>query len=211
MNKFEFDLSNIAPKADAGYSGNMLDPLQVRINKALGSFGAIPPFFIPERKDIITAVYDESEILEEYTSVGIIHSQMPIKIKRMDDAEWFTLPIEPLVSISGKNVIVRRTVAKGVDGGTIKERWSQDDYTVTIRGVITEADEGKYPADHLKKMLALFNERKSVEVSQAILLLFGIKYLAIESVSFPHTKGLNNQNFEITAYSDSSVELLISV
>lgn len=211
MKKIEYDLSNIAPKADAGYSGNMLDPLGVRINKALGSFGAIPPYIILPKKDIITSVEDPESIVGEYTSLGVVHSQMPIKVKRVDDTEWFTLPIEPLVSISGKNIIVRRTVAKATDNGTIKERWSQDDYTVSILGVMASTDESLYPEDYVRKMIELFNERQSIEVAQDILLLFGIKYLAIESSSFPHTKGLSNQNFEIKAYSDSNAELLISI
>lgn len=211
MNQIEFDLNNIAPKTDAGYSGNPLDPLSVRLNKALGSFGAIPPYIILPKKDIITSVEDADAIAGELTSVGIVHSQMPIKVKRANDAEWFTLPIEPLVSISCKNIITRRTVAKAKDSGTIKERWSQDDYTVTITGVMTSTDESQYPRDDIKKMINLFNERRSIEVAQDILLLFGIKYLAVESASFPHTKGLNNQNFEIRAYSDNNAELLISI
>lgn len=32
-----------------------------------------------------------------------------------------------------------------------------------------------------------------------------------ESVSFPHTKGLQNQNYEIKAYSDNPVSLFIPV
>ncbi|MEG1842587.1 MAG: DUF6046 domain-containing protein [Muribaculaceae bacterium] len=211
MKQIEYELSNIVPKADAGYSGNMLDPLGVRINKALGSFGAIPPYIILPKKDIITSVEDPESIVGEYTSLGVVHSQMPIKVKRVDDMEWFTLPIEPLVSISGKNVIVRRTVAKATNNGTIKERWSQDDYTVSIMGVMSSTDESLYPEDYVRKMIELFNERQSIEVAQDILLLFGIKYLAIESASFPHTKGLSNQNFEIKAYSDSNAELLISI
>ncbi|MEG0788770.1 MAG: DUF6046 domain-containing protein [Alistipes sp.] len=211
MKQIEYELSNIVPKADAGYSGNMLDPLGVRINKALGSFGAIPPYIILPKKDIITSVEDPESIVGEYTSLGVVHSQMPIKVKRVDDMEWFTLPIEPLVSISGKNVIVRRTVAKATNNGTIKERWSQDDYTVSIMGVMSSTDESLYPEDYVRKMIELFNESQSIEVAQDILLLFGIKYLAIESASFPHTKGLSNQNFEIKAYSDSNAELLISI
>lgn len=211
MKQIEYDLNNIVPKADAGYSGNMLDPLGVRINKALGSFGAVPPYIILPKKDIITSVEDADEIVGELSSVGIIHSQMPIKVKRTTDSEWFTLPIEPLVSISCKNIITRRTVAKAKDSGTIKERWSQDDYAVTITGVMTSADENLYPQDYIRKLISLFDERQSIEVAQDILLLFGIKYLAIESASFPHTKGLNNQNFEIKAYSDNNAELLISI
>lgn len=210
-NKTEFELNQLAPKVEAGYSGNLLDPAKVRINKALGRFGAIPPYIILPKKDVITTVNDPDEIMENYAAVGVIHSQMPLRIKRSGDKEWFPFPIEPLVSISGKNIITRRTVAKSKGKGTIKERWSQDDYDVTIQGVMTVADQDKYPKGYIKKVLDLFNDRQAVEVEQEILLIFGIKCLAIESASFPHTKGLNNQNFEIKAYSDSPAELLITI
>lgn len=164
-----------------------------------------------KKEDIITQVYDANEIMDDYTAVGIIHSVMPMKFKRPDDKEWFRLPLEPLVSISGKNTIIRRKVAKSKLGGTIKERWSQDDYEVTIQGVISGSDESKYPDSYLRKLVELFDERQAVEVEQEILQVFGIHYLAIESASFPHTKGMNNQNYEIKAYSDNPVELLISI
>lgn len=211
MAKVEFDLGQLAPHVDAGYSGNPFDPVQVRIDKALGRYGAVPPFFIPRKEDIITRVYDADEIRENYKAVGIVHSVMPMRLKRPDDKEWFLLPLEPLVSVSGKNTIVRRKVAKSKLSGTVKERWSQDDYEVTIQGVVSGADESKYPESSLRKLLELFDERGAVEVEQEILLLFGIHHLAIESASFPHTKGMNNQNYEIKAYSDNPAELLISI
>ena len=211
FDNFGYDAGRLVPGGEAGFSGNPLDPVDIRINKALGRFGAVPPFFIPDAKDIIREVEDIDGIRESITAVGIVHSQMPFRVKRTGDKEWYTLPIEPLVSVSGKNTIIRRSVAKAKDNGTVKERWSQDDYTVTIQGVISGADEGAYPEDDVKMMITLFSERQSIEVAQDILLLFGIKYLAVETVSFPHTKGLNNQNFEIKAYSDNNVELLIEI
>lgn len=208
-NKVEYELNQLVPKVEAGYSGNPLDPAKVSINKALGSYGAIPPFFIPRKEDIITQVYDANEILEDYATMGVIHSQMPMTISRKNGSEKFLLPFEPLVSISGKNVIARRKVAKADGKGTVKERWSRDDYEVTIQGVMTSADMSKYPSGYMKKLVALFDERRAVEVEQGVLEVFGIRYLAIDSVSFPHTKGLNNQNYEIKAYSDNPVDLLI--
>lgn len=210
-NKIEFELNNIAPKAEAGYSGNPLDPAKVHINKALGRFGAVPPYIILPKKDIITTVNNVNKIRESYAAFGVVHSQMPLKLKRSSDREWFTFPVEPLVSISGKNIITRRTVVKSKEQGTVKERWSQDDYDVTIQGIVTEEDQEKYPKGYIQSLLDLINERQAVEVDQEILFIFGIKCLAIESASFPHTKGLGNQNFEIKAYSDTPMELLISI
>lgn len=211
MAKVEFNLGRLTPQVDAGYSGNPFDPAQIRINKALGRYGAIPPFFIPRKEEIITRVYDAADIMDDYTAAGVIHSVMPMRVKRSADKEWFTLPLEPLVSVSGRNTIVRRKVAKSSLGGTVKERWSQDDYEVMIRGVITGTDESRYPETYLKRLLELFDEKQAIEVEQQVLLAFGIKHLAIESANFPHTKGLNNQNYEIKAYSDNPVELLIKI
>lgn len=208
-NKIEYELDQLTPKVEAAYGGNLLDPVKASIDKALGRYGAIPPFFIPRKEDIITQVYDASEILDDYAAVGVIHSQMPMSLYPMNSREKFLLPFEPLVSISGKNIIARRKVAKSKQSGTIKERWSRDDYEVTIQGVLTSADMSKYPSGYLKKLVALFDQRRAVEVEQGVLEVFGIRYLAIESVSFPHTKGLNNQNYEIKAYSDNPVDLLI--
>lgn len=210
-NKVAYELEQLAPKVEAGYSGNPLDPAQARINKALGRYGAIPPFFIPRREEIITQVYDASEIMDDYMSVGVVHSQMPMTLYAMNSQERFLLPFEPLVSVSGKNVIARRKVAKAKESGTIKERWSRDDYEVTIHGVLTSEDRRKYPSGYMRKLLDLFQQRQAVEVEQAVLAVFGIRFLAIESVNFPHTKGLENQNYEIKAYSDTPINLLIGL
>ncbi|MCX4358509.1 MAG: DUF6046 domain-containing protein [Rikenellaceae bacterium] len=212
MSRIEYEIDKLAPRADAGYSGNPLDPAGVTINKALGRYGAIPPFFIPRKGDIITqAEYDADKIKTDYAASGTVRSVMPMRVKRSGDTEFFTLPIEPLVTISGKNTIVRRAVAKAKDGGTIKECWSQDDYEVTIQGVVTGGEPDEYPEAHVKRLLELFDERQAIEVDQDVLLTFGIKYLAIESVSFPHTNGINNQSYEIKAYSDNNAELLIKI
>lgn len=210
-NKVAYELEQLAPKVEAGHSGNPLDPAQVRINKALGRYGAIPPFFIPRREDIITQVYDANEIMDDYMSVGVVHSQMPMTLFAMNSQERFLLPFEPLVSVIGKNVIARRKVAKAKESGTIKERWSRDDYEVTIQGVLTSEDRRKYPSGYMRKLLDLFQQRQAVEVEQAVLAVFGIRFLAIESVNFPHTKGVENQNYEIKAYSDTPINLLIGL
>lgn len=210
-NKVAYELEQLAPKVEAGYSGNPLDPAQVRINKALGRYGAIPPFFIPRREDIITQVYDANEIMDDYMSVGVVHSQMPMTLFAMNSQDRFLLPFEPLVSVSGKNVIARRKVAKAKECGTIKERWSRDDYEVTIQGVLTSEDRRKYPSGYMRKLLDLFQQRQAVEVEQAVLAVFGIRFLAIESVNFPHTKGVENQNYEIKAYSDTPINLLVGL
>lgn len=211
MARIEYEFNSFLPKADAGYSGNLLDPLQVSVNKALGRYGAVPPYFVRPRADVITQVEDPSKIRSTLTCTGIIHSVMPMRLKRITDPvrEWFSLPVEPLVSVSCKNIIARRSIAKSRHKGTVKERWSQDDYEITIQGVLTVADEGAYPHEQLRRLKEFFEERQAVEVEQEMLFSLGITYLALENLNLPHTKGLNNQNYEIKAYSDSPVSLLV--
>lgn len=217
MGKVEFNLDghvydpeSAVPSVGINGSGNPLDPVDVRTDKALGRFGAIPPFFIPDEKEIIRRVADP-EALKEMADASYVVSRMPFRIKRASDKEWFTLPLEPLVSVAGKNIIVRRNVAKAKNPGSVKERWGADDYVVTIKGVISNQEEDSYPENLVKRLLSYFSERRSVEVEQDVLLALGIKHLALEAVSFPHTKGINNQNYEIKAYSDSLAELLIEI
>lgn len=211
-NKVEYELTRLTPNVESGYSGNPLDPGKVHIDKALGRYGAVPPFFIPRKEDIITQVHDASEIKRTYAAMGVVHSQMPLHFSPNDGADWIAFPLEPLVSISGKNIIIRRNTAKPNPNpskwGSIKECWSQDDYNVTIQGVIIGSDKDKYPRDEVARLRSYFDGCGPIAVNQEVLLLFNILYLTIESVSFPHTKGMNNQNFEIKAFSDNKTELL---
>lgn len=202
MAKTAYQLDKLAPRADAGGSGSPFDPLRINLNKALGRFAAVPPYVIADGKAVVLG---GGEPVEYNASV------MPMRIRRSGDREWFTLPVEPLVSVSARNTIVRRKVAKSQTGGSIKECWCRDDYEVTIRGVVTGADARRYPGQLLGRLMELFEERRSVETEQGMLLALGIHWLAIESVSFPHTKGLNNQSYEIKAYSDDPSELLIKI
>jgi hypothetical protein len=48
----------------------------------------------------------------------------------------------------------------------------------------------------------VFEVRRTIEVSSPLLGLFGIQYMAIENISFPHTDGYNYQAYVIKAFSD---------
>ncbi|MCD7935979.1 MAG: DUF6046 domain-containing protein, partial [Tannerellaceae bacterium] len=144
------------------------------------------------------------------TGCEVVHSQMPMHVRKKGAGEWITFPLEPIVSVTSKNIIVRRHVAKAKEYGTIKERWSQDDFEVTIEGIIVNPGEKTYPTGNIHELLALFREKQEIEVNQDMLLALGIKFLAIQSIDFPHTQGINNQRFVIKAYSDTQAELLIN-
>lgn len=121
--------------------------------------------------------------------------------------EWL-FPMEPMISVNGKNILVRRNVSKGKIRGSIKERWTQDDYSVRIEGILMGMD-GKYPEADVAKLRS-FCEAGHVKALNPLLEIFGISQLAIESWDIPFTSGTINQNYTIQAYSDDIYKLLLS-
>lgn len=123
-------------------------------------------------------------------------------------AEEWLFPMEPMISLNGQNILVRRNVSKGRIKGSIKERWTQDDYSVRIEGILLGTD-GKYPDADVAKLRS-FCEAGHVKALNPLLEIFGISQLAIESWDFPFTSGTINQNYTIQAYSDDIYKLLLS-
>lgn len=134
---------------------------------------------------------------------------MPLRFQLEESGakEWL-FPLEPMISLNGQNILVRRHVNKGTIKGSIKERWTQDDYTVRIEGILMSR-EGKYPDEDVAT-LKKFCEAGHVKALCPLLEIFGISQLAIESWDIPFTTGLTNQNYTITAYSDDIYKLLLS-
>lgn len=121
--------------------------------------------------------------------------------------EWL-FPMEPMISVNGQNILVKRNVSKGKIRGSIKERWTQDDYSVRIEGILMGMD-GKYPEADVAKLRS-FCEAGHVKALNPLLEIFGISQLAIESWDIPFTSGTINQNYTIQAYSDDIYKLLLS-
>ena len=180
------------------------------------ALGYAQPMVLPFGKDITVIANKRIEIVsqselkstEGLSNLGDNFFQCPLSF--MIDGEEWRLPVDPLVSVNGKNVIKRRYVAKSSNRGSIKECWSQDDYEISISGVIIAEDAEKL-AVHLSNLRKVCNMAESVEIVSEFLnnpSTFGINHIAIESYDFPFTKGLENQSFTIKAYSDDSYELL---
>ena len=121
------------------------------------------------------------------------------------------LASDPVIAVGRGNEIARRSVAKPEKQGTIKESWAVGDWSVTIGGIIIAETEEDFllAVDELQTICAV---RESVEVTCNILnYLYGITRIAIERLDLPFTPGMFNQQFTITAYSDTSYELLEEV
>lgn len=146
----------------------------------------------------------------------------PLSLSIDKGATWFRLPYEPLISINGKNVIAKRRVAKWNSEnsnqltGTIKERWSQDDYEITITGALMGPMlrgnfEDCFPRADFEKLKKVLTHAKHIKVACPPLELLGINSIAIDDFSLPFTKGENVQAYEIKSCSDFSYNLLMEI
>jgi hypothetical protein len=142
--------------------------------------------------------------------------QAAVRIRWEDepDSRLFTLPYDPVISIEGGNTIVRRSVLKLGEAerrrGTIKELWSQNDYKITISGVLI-GKEGAMPQEDLLRLRNYCEERRRLYIEADMLEPYNIQYIIAESWSLPHTAGMENQAYSITAVSDDDYELLIKL
>ncbi len=165
---------------------------------------------IPDGSDFNVEDMSDEELEEVVRTNALgVPMIMPLRFQLEESGakEWL-FPLEPMISLNGQNIIVRRHVSKGSIKGSIKERWTQDDYTVRIEGILMSR-EGKYPEEDVAT-LKNFCEAGHVKALCPLLEIFGISQLAIESWDIPFTTGLTNQNYTITAYSDDIYKLLLS-
>lgn len=187
----------------------------------------LPPLpFLPFRNSegiaVIEKTNDEQFTWEADRPVSEEQQFFPLSMSIDKGKTYFRLPYEPLISISGKNVIAKRRVAKwNAENskqltGTIKERWSQDDYEITITGVLMGAllkgnFEDCYPRADFEKLKKALTNSKEIWINCPPLELLGINKIAVDDFSYPFTKGENVQAYEIKACSDYSYNLLMEI
>ncbi len=179
----------------------------------------VPPYWLMRRTglaDVDPDAYDEirhmsDEELEDTVRTNAlgVPMQLPLRLRLEEDgAEDWLLPMEPMISLQGQNIIRRRQVNKGKIRGSIKERWAQDDYTITIEGILMSQD-GAYPKDDVAK-LRRYCEAAKLTALCPLLEVFGISHIVIESWDIPFTIGSGNQNYTLKGYSDDIYKLLLS-
>lgn len=139
----------------------------------------------------------------------------PFSFKNSTDENWWLLPWEPMINISGSNTIVKRNIAKVEKSfiGSIKERWSTDDYEITITGAfygdkMLGKSSQTYPRFEMEKLRNYLLTAEALQVLCEPLQILNINKIVIESVSFPFTKGENVQAYEIKAVSDFPYDLI---
>lgn len=139
----------------------------------------------------------------------------PFSFRSSKDENWYLLPWEPMINIQGSNRIIKRYVAKAGKNliGSIKERWSTDDYEITITGAfygdkLLGKPAQTYPRRDMEKLRDYLLTAEAIEVLCEPLQILNINKIVIESVSFPFTKGENVQAYEIRATSDFPYSLI---
>ena len=178
------------------------------LGKNLGYLSAAKT--IPDSSEFNVETMTDEELEDVVrTNARGIPMVLPLRfqLEESGSEEWL-FPLEPIISLNGQNILTRRHVSKGTIKGSIKERWTQDDYTVRIEGLLMGED-GKYPEEDVSRLKA-FCEAGHVKALNPLLEIFGISQLAIESWDIPFTSGTTNQNYTIQAYSDDIYKLLLS-
>jgi hypothetical protein len=165
--------------------------------------------FIPRTEPVTKPDFSNMKFLDTENRY-----QAAVRIRWEDepDSRLFTLPYDPAVSIEGGNSIVRRSVLKQGEAkrrrGTVKELWSQNDYKITVSGVLIGKD-GVMSQEDLFRLRNYCEERRRLYIEADMLEPYDIQNIIVESWSLPHTAGMENQAYSITAISDDDYELLI--
>lgn len=176
--------------------------------------GKIPPYFaFQDRMMQDVSGYDLDSMSDEQLADMIkanalgIPMRLPLEMKT-DDGDWWLLPFEPLISIEGRNTIIKKQISKGKVRGTVKERWMQDDYSINIEGVLMNTGSVSYPSEDVHRLRTLCEAAK-LQVSCPLFEIFSISQIVVESFSFPFTAGVQNQAYTIKAVSDDIYRLLL--
>ena len=178
----------------------------------------VPPYWLFNQTHVSAEDYrgynelmklSEAEMTEQIRSNALgVPMLMPLEIKKEGDSDYWLLPFEPLITITGKNIITKRHVSKGKIRGSIKERWTQDDYQIQIQGIIINTKEKTYPSDEVQK-LRKYCEAAKWEVRCPLFEIFSIFQIVVEDYKFPFTSGLINQAYDLSCSSDDTYKLLL--
>lgn len=152
-------------------------------------------------------VADASDLVE---SGQIVSQVMPLQLQ-MPDNSWWLLPYEPLISISGENIIKKREIAKSQGIGTIKERWCEGDFQISVQSTFVNDDIYTYTDIEVQKLREAITQKRAIAVQNELLQLLNINQIVVETYKLPFSKGENVQNWSFEAVSDDSYNLFIEV
>jgi len=214
MKKIENLITNVASAVKNGITSQQ-SPVQI-LNNAQSillnsqiALGFAYPRELPQKEGTPIPELPKRNVETGELAPTTFQAPVKLRLKSAGEGDAFLLPVDPIISINGRNVITRRYVAKGKCRGSIKELWSQDDYDISISGILcadeNRADKEKSLNDYLNKLQVYCNANESIHITCNVLNEgLGINFITIESYDFPFTKGIEYQSFTIKAYSDDS-------
>ena len=127
----------------------------------------------------------------------------------LNDAGGWTLPLEPIINIRGGHRVIRRYPSRSTRGGSVKERWSSNDYTIAIKGILLNFSGYDYPEDQVATLRELLEATQVAVRSPLLTGVFGIQRIVIKDFDLAYETGENFQAFRINAWSDQLFDALL--
>jgi len=118
------------------------------------------------------------------------------------DKTW-TLPIAPLVSISGRKHIEETVLTGSSTRGSVKELISTLDYDVNIKGVLMNNESNDLPETDLELLYELYESKGAVGIECRLTTIFNVTEVVIHNIELPEMEGVQHvQVFELRCTSD---------
>ena len=161
--------------------------------------------YLVNRKSKLTADNVGSKLSEEYNNkeIWLPTRFTGLKIPDFDQGKVF-LPYS-VIRISGKKTIVKTPMAERQ--GTVKELYSTDDYSISIKGFLIDEEHRLWPGSQIRALKNLFELQNAVTLDNALtnLILEKDQKVVIESLEFPEVEGGRKhvRPFNMTLESDS--------
>ena len=143
--------------------------------------------------------------------------RMPLSLRIPAEGEQFyRLPNEPIISVSGGKDTVKTTVNLSREGnvqrrGTIKEIMALNDWRILIRGIVVNEDREAYPEFDIREIIRMANHPGAVEVENYLLnQVFDVNLVNIEKpIHFRRNSDLpfHVQGYELNCDSDEDFDL----
>lgn len=142
---------------------------------------------------------------------------LPVEFQELDsnlfEGGKFLFPYST-IRISGKKTIVKTPLAER--GGTVKEYYSLDDYSIKIQGFLIDSQNRLWPESEMVKLKTLWTQNTALVIDNALTNIFlgrpddsDNNRVVIESIDFPEmeSRKMHIRPFSMTLESDSVFDL----
>jgi hypothetical protein len=148
---------------------------------------------------------DDAEILSWLGTPVFADLRLKADPNESDDDSLYMETV--LITVSQEKNIIKTPV--NGRNGTVKEYFSDGDFSITFEGAIVGRDPYAYPESPVKNLIRLMRQPNSIVAISPFLQLFGIYEIAVEDFDLNQIEGFQNmQRFMIHASSDLPIELV---